>query len=819
MIPVPSGILTLNESLPLGRAESGGPAYAGSIGAYSVYTDLEHPNTGNKIQGWQWDKRTWSGERDDNVVSLIPSNFDATTSGVTQAYFQSGIGDGDDLLLQGIVHLPSSGLNSAGVLNEWAPKINHGYYYDYEDENYLYSDDSEIVYLTCSGVAHSGFNKVGLLSKPKVGVPVSVVRYSWDNEIGKYSIALKAQKKIHFTGELQDDNTRLETWDDRKGIIIWDNIDDTYPEFIVLDSGVTPTTPEVIMNGQFCDVYPSLTTYEELGYSTGTPTQTFYTTFSPIDSSMPINVVSYVTATGVITTWSGIPSSGILTSGLYQVKVDYDLGILEFGVNVSGVLPSGINAPSGGDTVAVRYYPSMKVEYEPEESNDYIIAHEVTLNPVYRQQGRGFVYLQTAVQDPASITLSADLPVLGTDVFGPVYLGNTVAPLIATVFDSQGDVIEGQTVTFFITSDPAPGSFGSTGDSTTARTNLVGQARAYYTPPASIDEIGEYVEYENYSTNSSPTEPAGATHTTTLRTTNLLIQGDLSDISVYQVLINDASQGWLDPSLDPTDTEAQEASYLEKWFYDEQLYGRLGLVSSGVNLSIVSSGVVTSGAVNWEITHREAWDLLRPTIFDTSEANGKKVLASVLDATAINPHTFTAGAVAPFRPSLVNSAGDNEYDLVFDTTVYRLPPPTASQSVAPAGILHSYFVVAPTSIEIQASVYNERRGVTILSNTIQLRVNVPPYLNGTWTIDAINETHISEILGLVASGLSIGQKVPLGFRLRSTNITLAAAVNGVTFLDVNPDYNAQIWDEDQVAGSGVHVGHSVYVSGVHGTVL
>jgi hypothetical protein len=113
-------------------------------------------------------------------------------------------------------------------------------------------------------------------------------------------------------------------------------------------------------------------------------------------------------------------------------------------------------------------------------------------------------------------------------------------------------------------------------------------------------------------------------------------------------------------------------------------------------------------------------------------------------------------------------------------------------------------MVAPTTVSIRASTYNPRLNQTIYSNQIKVKLQVPSYLSGMWYIDAINDNHLEEISQLLA-GAVVGSGVPLGFRLKSSNITLAAALDGVTFLDVNPTYNAPIWNtqQPQNTGSGV----------------
>jgi hypothetical protein len=187
----------------------------------------------------------------------------------------------------------------------------------------------------------------------------------------------------------------------------------------------------------------------------------------------------------------------------------------------------------------------------------------------------------------------------------------------------------------------------------------------------------------------------------------------------------------------------------------------------------------------------------------------------------LDPHTFTYSAVGPFQPVNVENPSEGVYDIVFNTSAYQLPQPPASNTgpLLPSGTLHNYFVVAPTSVDVQAYVINHRLNRVVDSNEISIQLKIPPYLSGLWTIDAINQNHINEISSLLTGMVASGQRVPLGFRLRSSTVTLAAALDGVTFLDMNPEYNYNPWDAETtylptVSGlvvSGVQLGQQIRV--------
>ena len=180
------------------------------------------------------------------------------------------------------------------------------------------------------------------------------------------------------------------------------------------------------------------------------------------------------------------------------------------------------------------------------------------------------------------------------------------------------------------------------------------------------------------------------------------------------------------------------------------------------------------------------------------------------DVEALDPHLFQQNAWVPMRPMLVEDVAAGVYDVIYDTSIYDMPVPSGTTGPVTSGGLYSYFVVAPTSVDIQASVYNSRIGREIYSNTITVDISIPDYMNGVWELEEINQLEIDEISSLLTEAVASGQKIPLGWRLKTSNIVLAGALDGVTFLDVNPRYNANVWDEDDVTP----LGHEVNVSSI-----
>lgn len=768
-----SGEIIYTTPLASARSLPGGEAAPTAIGSLSKHTLTAHPATGNRIEGFKWDERVWPNETNENYLGSVPANLDPSTD-LDEAFFLSGIGNGDDLKYLETEDVPSSGLR-ANVLDSWIPEINHGYYYDQKEEYYLYSDDSEVSYLTYSGIATtgvsdfdnitaSGFNQIVLDGIPKPTIPILVSDYIWDTEEGRYDKNTSLRKVVQFSGYRDADNVRSGTYDTLTETRFWTNIDKAETEFVLSRVDETFT---LICNKQYVEEKTS----EIVGITTGSPNETFHSTYSPIDSSLSVEVVTYITEGVNEVTWETIDPNTTISG--QQVRIDYDFGILEFGDSSIGFE----EVPQPGSIVELRsYWKTMRVEYEPINSTDTLVCSETDLNPIHRYNSNGFLYLKRREDLPASIRLTTNLDIISPNVYGPIYIGNSYGSIVATVKDSSGAVLEDQSVTFEISNTPIIGTFGGLGSSVKGVTNEEGKAYAFYLPPGNLNDLGQVIPSGQMTVISNPIEPTllGIDEATRFRVSDFSVSSNLDSIFLYKVFTDDALQGWRDPAYADTD-EAQTSGVYTTFFTEEGITGE-------------------TATIDWEGDHRTAWNLTKPAIYGTG-GTGRKELMAVASGIYYNPHTLVSGAVGPFQPVLVKQVG-NDYDVYYNTSEFSIPT-TSGQHFA-------YFLVAPTVVKMKASVYDHVQNRRLTSNEITVNVDIPPYMSGLWTIDALNQTNFDEINHLLASGLvSIGDKIPLGFRLRSSNVTLAAALGGVTFLDVNPQYNYNPFNPDEIDNNSI----------------
>jgi len=157
---------------------------------------------------------------------------------------------------------------------------------------------------------------------------------------------------------------------------------------------------------------------------------------------------------------------------------------------------------------------------------------------------------------------------------------------------------------------------------------------------------------------------------------------------------------------------------------------------------------------------------------------GKKVVEYKWDDTAIHPRTGFAGAYTSVHPTSIT----NDYIIYADNLAYTgvtvaSPDVDGGAGGTSKGVLShafsvnirhvAYWITGGTDIDIKASAYSSLYRQNIDSNDISIRLDIPQYLKGTY---------VSESIGTV----------PFGFRLHDDYFNQASAINGATYLSINP---------------------------------
>lgn len=714
--------------------------------------------TGNVIEGFKFDESFWRSAAEENDITVVTNLWDPSLGDVP---LQSGIGDGEDLELEEVT---IERFNNKAV---WRPVLNHGFYYDEEEERYLFSDDALTVY-PAKGVVVvnnldatiSGGNYLDLQFTPKPGVPILARTFKWDSENFIFNVHEQANKKVEFTPTEEDLLTFV------GGEVQWDNVSTAKKEFL-LDYSQEP--PRVIFNQEvstlvgrysIADTQDELEAMELVGILNGEDFQELNLMFSPVDRTQAVQVL--VSGISGITTYTVV--SGLSMGGSSEVVVDYDLGILKFGSADEGGLPEE------DAVVYCAYYKTMAVEYEPAKSRDTVVHVPGDLNPIRHYKADGFVFVGQHPEEVESLILSAELPEISTNYFGPLYTGNDFANIIATVLDRHGNPVEGIEVFFEKVSGDNDVNFGSD-ETTTAISNGDGEAVTLLNGPRTISSLGGYTDVLNVGVSG-----------TQLYVDDYFPPTSNDDLYLYQVQVTDNILG------------IPKANLLE--FYEDYID------ELEIDPSITAGPLVTwslgdlgdyswiSGAyedlIKWEILHREAHHQVTPITYEVGDlSTGKRNIVAVLDSAAVNPHTGTTPAFVPLQPIFYTITESGTY-VDFDQT---LPAITSSG-------VKSYQVIGPEKVTLRAYTFNPLNNRRIESNTIDVLIDIADSGKGLYTIDAIN----SVPSGLLGNAYFYDQKnvdledvnisstglLPVGWRIRSPGVTIASALDSVTFIDINP---------------------------------
>lgn len=659
--------------------------------------------------------------------------------------------------------------------NAWLPKIIHGYYYNKQHESYLYSDDGLTKYPSLNQLwtseinpTISGGNYINLEFKPKPGIPILARSFIWNTSEGYYEVDDSIRKVTEFTPKFTDGETLLPVAGDE---LLWNNLSLGQKEFIV---NYTAHNPMVVFNQQVVQPvgreltvlsgYSSdeLEAMETVGIVSEQDFQEHHLRFSPIDATAPIQIILQNGTDAQEYT----VVSGFSVSGVNEVEVDYDLGILRFGSIALG------GRPLSSNNIHAYYHKTFALEYEPINSRDYVLNTLANINPMRRFRSDGFVLVRQQAEDPTSLVLEAELPEIESNYFGPLFIGNNFSRLFATVTTKRGQPIEGQEIFFEILQGPPDATFGSD-LSTSAISNEDGIARTLLNPPRRIDQLGGITD-----------EVFTISGTSQLFLPGYIPPGDNDSLSVLQVHTTDDILGI--PKTDLLDF--YEDFIIEQGTSPDQTQGPLININLG---SLGSYGWITGAYqdfIKWEVLHRAFHRLTTPITYSASdEADlriGKKTVIAVLDNDAINPHTGITPAFVPVQPISYTVTETGTF-VNFDQV---LPPATDPYK--------AYLVIGPTKVQIRAYTINQRTGQTLYSNTIEILLDIPDTFKGLAYVDAIN----SMPSGLLGNALFYDQKnielesvnittsglLPIGWRIRSPGITIASALDSITFLDINP---------------------------------
>lgn len=768
-----------------------------SIGHRSRYVDEVHPGTNKKIEGWKWNERTWATEGEFRATAHAPSIWDPTISGLDDEQWQSGYGDNKDLLLLGIEDV------AVGDDHVWAPRVHHGYFYARNEEWYLYSDSYLTEYFNVSGV-ESGRQVLTLTRSYKPTIPIQVRSYKFDKQLARHTIYRDFRRKVEFSNDPDGPEFTIDTTTNPPKIILDGMYSQEIGQEIILSvSGTADPT----------DIYA----LEILGTSDGTDEQEFPFLYSPVDPSGLVQIWSWVDPNFPLECEIIDPLDDFV-SGVRQVKLDRDRGIVTFGTVGETIVPAG------GYQIGAHYTVCPAVIYEPADTVDSILAYssDADINPITSAISRGFVQLSTKSIDPATIELSSDL-VFQSGSYS-ISLGNSVGQLIAEVKGIDGNILEGQQVTFEIL-DPQIGSFGTAIGGATAITGPNGKATTLYNSPRTIQGLGRATTDVVYDSGD-----------TIITVDGVVEPNSVDDLFIFKVHALDEVLGIPASGVN---------SYYESYLDDEGM--KAGLVQP---------------TQEYEEEYRTLHELGIPIVYENDDyVTGKKTIMLTTRGGTMNPHTgsIESGILVPLYPDSIENIGSTiEPTLRMRYGGVELTQPWTGDTKA-------YFIIGNAKAFVQAYVTNQRTRQRIYSNIINIEVNVPALVNGTYYCDVLNdipaglltavknvadisdasinatsgvdeywkdyidermwngvgigfETYLEwfrrtkrgDTVGLTDIATAMGNQdldgisgitpidcpseIPLGFRLKSTGVTIASILDQVTYLDPNDHLPSGYWE-------------------------
>lgn len=300
-----------------------------------------------------------------------------------------------------------------------------------------------------------------------------------------------------------------------------------YPAVIEFNKDYTFDKGSKITNPSFVD----LNTLDNLGSSNGRPFQEFRLNDFPVidnsrHSSLDINnfkVFIYDEFDNSFDPeWSRVTNIKDARPEDKVYEINPANGILKFGNNTTGKIPGKYTRILAG------YKPTMKIQFEPETSNDYWIAKTTDLNLTKQNLSAGFLYLNRKRLVPSQII--AEFSSKHINVF-------ETTDISATVYTQEGEIIPNIKVSFEMVNGGGkfadqelvtnPNGYVSTVYTPSSRLEDMGIRVDLFKPSSEVRTRGESLE-NNYGTK-------GGIPYLSLKSTEV-IQGNLNEIVLFKIL-------------------------------------------------------------------------------------------------------------------------------------------------------------------------------------------------------------------------------------------------------------------------------------------
>lgn len=476
---------------------------------------------------------------------------------------------------------------------------------------------------------------------------------------------------------------------------------------------------------------------------------------------------------------SSYPSHGVIQIGsekiLYEERTSLGFSTLTRGYDsttpASHTRGDYISDASRGAVADGELYLSYtavpRVDFEVAESNKLARnGQRLDVKSTVSPSPSGVLQVGTKIKSVASLVLTSDSPLIGGNVYGPIYFGTDVSRLTATALDRSGNPVDEVEVTIEVVS--GVGYLSDDLGATSGFTNAEGEFYADYRSP--IDSVES-----SYSVMSITHEGGD----TVIRTES--IAGSLRNEKfwLFQILKCDPVYGTVGVKAttklagSTNVLSATHSIYIDGIFGEEFNGGYLdvlktNLVKQRFTVLRIDQEVIDGRAVSLahlvepvssgQIINRPCWLLQEGAVsYDAENPNGLMRLVYEWSEDAVHPITEEAGAYMPVFPDTISASA-----LTYESKSLPIPAPgTDTNNLA------AYRVVGPREALLRASVTDPLTGQTIYSNELRLKVLIGPSLIG---VDFSGELPI-----------------PYGLRLYTEEHNNGVAIGGANFYTINPE--------------------------------
>ena len=418
----------------------------------------------------------------------------------------------------------------------------------------------------------------------------------------------------------------------------------------------------------------------------------------------------------------------------------------------------------------IRYTALPRIDYEV-TSYEYRRANRtnwLNVHPLANLRSNSIIQLRSQTINLAEIVLTTNEPLIGGNLYGPVYFGTDVARLVATAYDASGNPVEDIEIT--IEKLYGPGMINGSETLMESESNSSGEVYGFYNAPYEEADVLLDVSDITYDGADTliviPNLPSGVVST---------------DIYLFQVLKHDPTQGTVGKKVKAvaggTATEPWGLVYLDcrLEFTEDFNEGTLQIVYDSVRYTFAIRHAMQINVFGEEPLTRLYLDsfetFLTDSPFDESTVwliqeeaeiwdsvlqRGAQVIVYEWSLGYEHPLTHEEGAYGPLRP-----------DTISGTTLRyigrHLPVPAPDDDDENLG---AYKVIAPAEARFIAYGRDPYSGSTIESNEIRFRLALPNTLSG---VDS--------------SGVL---PIPYGFTFVTDDFNVGAGLGGSNFITINP---------------------------------